>query len=217
MGTANGEASREADCGTMTERTPMSSTAGSTDPAYTVRPDLDPDGLDATAKDQAFDQKLRLQLAIFEVTRDAGGKGLSEIQEMLLAAFARHGVEPPPGTWVESVASSAFYGEPYIVDLPAAVAADEMVPAPNDEVRERLASQRQLQQEKLPAGIFPSRADWNIPGNEVSRGSTHTLSLTRQEGGTVLVVAALVAAAVVAVVAVRAGTGRRPTGSGPRS
>ncbi|MBX7445075.1 MULTISPECIES: hypothetical protein [unclassified Arthrobacter] len=195
----------------------MSSTAGSTDPASAVPAHLSSDGLDPSAKDHAFDEKLRLQLAIFEVTRDAGGKGLSEIREMLLAAFARHGVEPPPGTWVESVASSAFYGEPYIVDFPAAVAADEMVPAPNDEVRERLASQRQLQQEKLPAGIFPSRADWNIPGNEVSRGSTRTLSLTRQEGGTVLVVAALVAAAVVAVVAVRAGTGRRPTGSGPRS
>ncbi|MGX5715380.1 hypothetical protein [Arthrobacter sp. MAHUQ-56] len=196
----------------------MSSTAGSTDPAYAVPADLDPDGLDPSAKDPAFDEKLRLQLAIFEVTRDADGRGLGEIRDMLLAAFSRHGVQPPPGTWVESVASSAFYGEPYIVDLSAAVAADAIMPAPNDEVRERLASHRQLQQEKLPAGIFPAPEDWNLPGSEVRRGSTRTLSpLTRQEGGTVLVVAALVAAAVVAVVAVRAGTGRRPTGSGPRS
>lgn len=187
----------------------MSSTAGSTDPAYAVPADLDTDGLDPSAKDPAFDEKLRLQLAIFEVTRDADGRGLGEIRDMLLAAFSRHGVQPPPGTWVESVASSAFYGEPYIVDLSAAVAADAIMPAPNDEVRERLASHRQLQQEKLPAGIFPAPEDWNLPGSETGRGSTRALPMARWESGTVLAVAALVAAAVVAVVAVRAGTGRR--------
>ncbi|MHC6592258.1 hypothetical protein [Arthrobacter sp. C152] len=168
-------------------------------------------GSTSGSTDQVMDEKVRLQLAIFEVTRDAGGRGLGEIREMLLAAFARHGVEPPPGTWVESVASSAFYGEPYIVDLSAAVAADAITPAPDGEVRERLASRRRLQQEKLPPGIFPSPAEWNIPGG-TARGSTRTLSLTRREAGMVLAVAALVAAAVVAVVAARAARPRARAG-----
>lgn len=166
---------------------------------------------DPSATDPMADEKVRLQLAIFEVTRDADGKNLDEIQELLRAAFARHRVETPPGTWLESVASSAFYGEPYIVDLSAAVIADTIVPAPNDELRERLASRRRLQQEKLPAGIFPSQDEWNIPRNEVTGGSTstRTLSMTRWESGAVLALAALAVAAVAAVVAIRAGTGRR--------
>ncbi|NUS35765.1 MAG: hypothetical protein HOQ04_04780 [Pseudarthrobacter sp.] len=194
----------------------MSTDAGSLNQASGERLDMDPAQLDPGATDPAADEKVRLQLAIFEVTRDADGKGLGEIRDMLLAAFARHAVQPPPGTWVESVASSAFYGEPYIVDLSAAVAADAIVPAPNGEVRERLASHRQLQQEKLPAGIFPAPADWNLPGSEASRGSTRILSLARWEGGTVLAVAAVVTAVVVAVLAVR--ISRRPAaGSGSYS
>ena len=172
-------------------------------------------GSTSGSRDRAWDDKVRLQLAIFEVTGDAGGKSLGEIRELLLAAFARQGVEPPPGTWVESVASSAFYGEPYIVDLSAAVAADAIVPAPNEELRERLASRRKLQQEELPAGIFPSRAEWNIPGSAPTGGSSRTLSLTRREGGMALAVAALVATAVVAFVAAR--VSRRPAGPVDRS
>ncbi|MDQ0768168.1 hypothetical protein QF031_000917 [Pseudarthrobacter defluvii] len=166
---------------------------------------------DPSVADPMADEKVRLQLAIFEVTRDADGRSLSEIQEMLRAAFARRGVETPPGTWLESVASSAFYGEPYIVNLPAAVIADTIVPAPKQEVRERLAAHRELQQEKLPAGIFPSEDEWNIPGTEATGGSTRTLSLPRWESGAVLALAALAAVAVAAVVAIRAGAGGRRT------
>ena len=185
----------------------MSTNPGSTNQAGGGHVAVDATRKDPSANDPMADEKVRLQLAIFEVTRDADGQGMGEIREMLRAAFARHGVETPPATWVESVASSAFYGEPYIVDLPAAVLADSIIPAPNEEVRERLAAQRQLQQEKLPAEIFPAPADWNIPGSEAAAGgSTRTLSLTRWEGGAVLALAALAA---VAVVAVRLGTGRR--------
>ncbi|MDJ0455984.1 hypothetical protein PUN71_002045 [Arthrobacter sp. NQ7] len=160
------------------------------------------------SSDPAADEKVRLQLAIFDVTREADGRSLAEIREMLLAAFARYEVEPPPATWVESVASSAFYGEPYIVDLSAAVAADALAPAPDGDVRERLAARRELQQEKLPADIFPAPSEWNVPVTEAADGSTRTVSLTKWDSGVVLAVAAL-AAAVVAVIAVRAGTSRR--------
>ena len=162
--------------------------------------------------DPAADEKVRLQLAIFDVTREADGKSMAEIREMLHTAFSRHGVAAPPATWVESVASSAFYGEPYIVDLSAAVTADAMVPAPDDGVRETLAARRELQQEKLPADIFPSPSEWNIPAADATGGSTGTASLTKWDGGLVLAVAALVATAVVAVIAAR--VSRRPTGSG---
>lgn len=199
----------------MTEGIPMSTNPGSTDHAGGEPAGMDPALQAPGAGDPMADGKVRLQLAIFDVTRDAGGKSLSEIQEMLLAAFSRHGVEPPPGTWVESVASSAFYGEPYIVDISAAVAADAMVPAPNEDVRERLAARRGLQQEKLPAGILPAPDEWNIPANEVTGGSASPAalqSLTGWKSGAILGLAALAAAAVVAVVAVRAGTGRTGTG-----
>ncbi|KRE92000.1 hypothetical protein [Arthrobacter sp. Soil764] len=193
----------------------MSSNPGTRNQAGREPLDVDPTGEDPSAKDPMADEKVQLQLAIFEVTREAEGKSLDEIREMLLAAFSRHGVEPPPGTWVESVASSAYYGEPYLVDLSAAVAADAVVPAPNDEVRERLASARELQQEQLPAGIFPAPDEWNIPAGESAGGSTRTASLTsltRWEGGAVLALAALAVAAVLAVVAVRTGAGRAGTG-----
>lgn len=174
---------------------------------------VDPAQQDPAATDPMADEKVRLQLAIFEVTREADGRSIGDIRGMLRDAFARHGVEAPPATWVESVASSAFYGEPYIVDLEAAVAADQIVPAPNEEVRERLASQRRLQQEKLPAAIFPTQAEWNIPGSEAAGGSTRALSLPRWESGPVRALAALAVVAVIAVVAVRVGSGRRPVRS----
>lgn len=128
----------------------------------------DPAVLDPDAQDPDAEEKLRLQLAIFDVSRDAGGRGLQEIREMLLSAFAARGVAAPPATWVESVASSAFYGEPYIIDYPTAIAADDLEPAPNPEVRERLAARRELREVQLPPGIFPSQEEWNIPANEVT-------------------------------------------------
>ena len=185
---------------------PVAVTPDAQGPAARDVPELDP-----SATDPMADEKVRLQLAIFDVSRDAENRNLAEIRDMLLSAFAARGVAPPPGTWVESVASSAFYGEPYIIDYPTAIAADNLEPAPNPEVRERLAARRELREVQLPAGIFPSQDEWNIPANEVTGGSTRTQSITRWDSGAVLALAAMAAVAIAAVVAVRAGTGRRHT------
>lgn len=171
----------------------------------------DPVEQDPSAKDPAADEKVQLQLAIFEVTQDARGKSLGEIRQMLLAAFSRRGVEPPTGIWLDSVASAAFYGEPYIVDLPAALAADGVVPAPNEKVRSRLASRRRLRQQRLPAGIFPSPAEWDVTDNEVTGSSPDRAErgfpgagAWREGGPAALAAAVLIAAAVVAVRSVSA-------------
>ena len=171
---------------------------------------IDPVEQDPSAKDPAADEKVQLQLAIFEVTPDARGKSLGEIRQMLLAAFSRRGVKPPPDTWLDSVASAASYGEPYIIDLPAALAADGAVPAPNEEVRRRLASRRRLRQQRLPAGIFPSPAEWVATDKEVTDGRpseavrAHPGAVTWRLGrtGTALAGAALLIAA--AILAIRA-------------
>src|SRR4051794_6445466 len=89
-------------------------------------------------------RNVRRQLAIFEVAKRARGKSMAEIRQMLRQAFARHRVPSPPEPWMESVASEASYGEPYIVDLPAAQAADSMVEAPDAQVHGSLAGRRQL-------------------------------------------------------------------------
>ncbi|GGH92772.1 hypothetical protein ACFFGR_06740 [Arthrobacter liuii] len=197
----------------------MSSNPGSRNQARREPLDVDPTGQDPAATDPAADEKLQLQLAIFEVTRDAEGKGLDEIRVLLLSEFSRRGIKAPPGTWVESVASSAFYGEPYIVDLPAAVAADAIVPAPNEEVRERLAARRELREEQLPPGIFPAPSDWELSPDEVTtvrqasprRGAFRALAPTPGASRGLLAVAALAAAILMAAAAVRAS--RRPAGS----
>ena len=132
---------------------------------------VDPTGQDPTVKDPAADVKLQLQLAIFEASKDSEGKSLAEILESLRSAFAARGVAEPPATWLESVASSAFYGEPYLLDFPTAIAADAVVPAPNQEVRNRLAARRELRAEELPPGIFPSGNDWDVPVIEAPAGA----------------------------------------------
>jgi hypothetical protein len=209
MGTATVWTSSQADGWTTTERIPMSSDPGSTNQANGEPLGADPSGQDPAAVDPGEDSKVQLQLAIFDVTRNAKGKNQDEIRDMLRTEFSRRGIASPPATWLDSVASSAYYGEPYIVDLPAAVAADALVPAPTEDVRQGLASRRRLRQEKLPPGIFPAPAEWNIPANEVTGGSARTVSLPGRKGAAALALAALAAAAVVAVVAIRAGTGRR--------
>lgn len=169
----------------------------------------DPTGQDPSASDPGADAKLQLQLAIFEVTRDAQGKSLEEILASLRAAFAAHGVDAPPNAWLESMASSAFYGEPYIIDFPAAIAADDAVPAPNKNARERLAYRRELRQEKLPAGTFPSPAEWEVPASAITHprrsGHVHTVAVSRTPSGTrtVLVAVAAVMAVLIVIRAVR--------------
>ena len=156
--------------GNVDRKDPMSSETGSTNANSEAVPGTsqDPAVLDPDAQDPDAEEKLRLQLAIFDVSRDAGGRSLEEIRDMLLAAFAARGVAAPPATWVESVASSAFYGEPYIIDYPTAIAADNLEPAPNPEVRERLAARRELREVQLPPGIFPDASEWELSPREVT-------------------------------------------------
>ncbi len=188
----------------------MSSNPGKAGRANPEPLNPDPTGQDPSATDPGADAKLQLQLAIFDVTKDAQGKSLDEIQESLRSAFAARGVEAPPGTWLESVASSAFYGEPYIIDFPAAIAADDAMPAPNKNVRKRLAFRRQLRQEKLPAGTFPPPAEWEVPANEITHPGTadHRVTVSRTTGGSRIVLVAI-GLAMVALVAIRAA--RRPS------
>jgi len=188
----------------------MSTTASSRKPARTEPLSADPTGQDPDAIDPMVNEKLQLQLAIFEVTPDARGKSLDEIQAMLRAALAARGVECPPGTWLESVASSAFHGEPYIVDLPAAVAADNTMPAPNGDVRRRLSLRRRLRQEKLPAGIFPSPTDWDIPAHHATNANAHdthhswrSRAMIRSKGPGAMLAAVLIGLAVLAAQALR--------------
>jgi len=115
-------------------------------------------------RDLEADARVGLQTSIFEATRGAKGLPLEEILQRLRAAFATRGVKAPPLTWLEAVASSAVYGEPYIIGFPSAIAADELVPAPNKEVRERIEDRRELHAEAPPSGTFPNPAEWNLPG-----------------------------------------------------
>ncbi|BCW76646.1 hypothetical protein [Arthrobacter sp. NicSoilB11] len=194
----------------------MSSDPGRTNYAGGEPLDVDPTGqdpavVDPEAHDPDGDAKLKLQLAIFDVTRrGATGKSLEEIREMLLTAFTARDVAPPPFTWVESVASSAFYGEPYIIDYPTAIAADDLEAAPDETVRERLAARRKLRETQLPQGILPAPSEWHIPANEVTGGRTRQATMAGRNGAAVLALVALAAGAVVAVVALR--LSRRPTG-----
>lgn len=181
-------------------------------------PTEDPTGQDPAAADPDAEVKLQLQLAIFEVSKDSKGKSLSEIVENLRTVFAAHGVQEPPITWLESVASSAFYGEPYIIDYPTAVAADEVLPAPNEEVRNRLASRRELRTEELPPGIFPSASDWKVPDIGARGGAAPDEVSPRATRGAVIlgVIGAVIAATFVAVRSARASR-RRGTSLPARS
>ncbi|WP_400158670.1 hypothetical protein [Arthrobacter sp. BPSS-3] len=176
-------------------------------------PAEDPTGQDPAATDPDAEAKLQLQLAIFEVSKDSKGRSLDEIITRLRAAFADHGVDEPPFTWLESVASSAYYGEPYIIDFPTALAADDAVSAPNEQVRERLETRRELREEKLPPGIFPSASDWNVP--EVARrglkAPAKASATAPRTSILVAIVGCVVVAAAAAVLTARASRRRRTT------
>ena len=86
----------------------MSSNPDGTNQAGGEPLDVDPTGQDPAAVDPGEDWKMQLQLAIFDVTPNAVGKNEDEIRDMLLAEFRRRGIHSPPGTWLDSVASSAF-------------------------------------------------------------------------------------------------------------
>lgn len=146
----------------------MSSSHGNVNPANVKPLDPDPAGRDPSAEDPGGRQKALLQSVIFEVARETEGRSLADIRDMLQSGFARAGVAAPTNAWLDSVASAAFYGEPYIIDLPAALAADAAVAAPTAGLRERLATRRELRKEKLPAGIFPPASAWELADSEVT-------------------------------------------------
>ncbi|WP_457946005.1 hypothetical protein ACTAQI_11595 [Pseudarthrobacter sp. alpha12b] len=193
----------------------MSTSPGSGNPPDATPLNPDPTGQDPSAKDPAAGEKAQLQAAIFEVTRAAAGRSLHDIREMLQAEFSRRGVTAPTTMWLDSVASAAFHGEPYIVDFPAALAADAAVPAPNDGVRKRLASRRELREEKLPAGTFPPASAWELDSSDVRGGAPEPRPDPRGVLGNtravrqLLAMAASGAAALLAVAAVWAARNKR--------
>lgn len=159
----------------------MSTSPGNANPPAQAL-NRDPTGQDPGAKDTTADEKALLQAAIFEVTRKADGSSLPGIKDRLQTEFARRGVQAPTPMWLDAVASAAFHGEPYIIDLPAALAAEAAVPAPNQEIRERLAARRELREEQLPPGIFPPASAWELDDNDVTREDPET---GRQDSRTV--------------------------------
>lgn len=98
------------------------------------------------------------QLAIFDVVRRARGKTLSEVKAMLTNAFAERGLSRQPEPWLDAVAAEASYGKPYIVDLPAAVAADSITSAPDRLVEARLGERRLLRESIPGTGSGPGSA-----------------------------------------------------------
>ncbi|MCX6500503.1 MAG: hypothetical protein NTU93_17165 [Arthrobacter sp.] len=88
-------------------------------------------------------------MAIFDVVKRAPGKSLAEIKAMLSQAFAERGLTRQPGTWLDAVASDAAFGKTYIVDLPAAVAADSIETAPDPQIEAALRERRILRSERI--------------------------------------------------------------------
>ena len=197
----------------------MSTSPGSGDPSDATPLNPDPTGQDPSATDPAAGEKAQLQAAIFQVARAAAGRSLHEIRELLQAEFSSRGVKAPTTIWLDSVASAAFHGEPYLIDLPAALAAEAAVPAPNDGVRKRLAGRRELRQDKLPVGTFPPASAWELDSGDVTGGTPEprpdpraVLGNTRAVRQLLAVAASGVAAllAVAAVWAARNARHRRP-------
>jgi hypothetical protein len=89
------------------------------------------------------------QLAIFDVVKRAPGKSLSEIKAMLSKAFAERGLTRQPRPWLDAVASDAALGKTYIVDLPAAVAADSIETVPDPHLEAALRERRTLRSESI--------------------------------------------------------------------
>jgi hypothetical protein len=128
------------------------------------------------------------QLAIFDVVKRAPGKTLSEVKAMLTT---ERGLSRQPEPWLDAVAAEASYGKPYLVDLPAAVAADSITAAP-DRLVEVALGERRVLRESRPVTASGNGGAASIPGT----ADTSWRTLLRLSG------AAL--AAVLATAAVRA-------------
>jgi len=106
----------------------------------------------------ANSDNVQRQLAIFDVVRRARGKTSTEIKRMLAKAFAERGLAKQPGPWMDAVASEAAYGKTYIVDLPAAVAAESITTAPDPHVAETLRERGVLRSESSADNQYESPA-----------------------------------------------------------
>jgi hypothetical protein len=154
------------------------------------------------------------QLAIFDVVRRAPGKTLAEIKAMLAKAFAERGLPRQPAVWLDAVASEAAYGKSYIVDLPAAVAADSITSAPDPNVESILRKRRSLRAESSPDNQESGHATSATEG-ENNDGGSRPRSVPGIPPLTLLGFAAAAAAIALAAVAARAAL--RRSGSTGRS
>jgi hypothetical protein len=146
------------------------------------------------------------QLVIFNIVRRARGRSMAEIQQMLRDAFARRRLPIPSGTWLDAVATEAAYGKPYLVDLPSAVAADNIMTAPDPEVEEDLQRRRRLRASETSPSQQPGRTGNAAPR---SRASAATRRLNSATARLTVATAIALALAIAATASVRAVNKRR--------
>ncbi|MGO4493357.1 hypothetical protein AB4Y86_14870 [Arthrobacter sp. 2YAF22_2] len=147
------------------------------------------------------------QLAIFDVVKQAPGKSLSEIKAMLSKAFAERGLSRQPGPWLDAVASDAAFGKTYIVDLPAAVAADSIETVPDQHLEAALQERRILRSESITEAQkyegLPPAGDQDQSGGKAARPAWTSDTARRQQ------LALFAGALALALAAVALGTVRR--------
>jgi len=95
------------------------------------------------------------------------------------------------------------------------------VPAPNQEVRDRLAGRRELRADKLPPGLFPSTDDWAVTVIEAPAGGPEAVKpavISRRATGIAvgLVFVGVVGAAIVVQSARASNRHRTPLRANPR-
>lgn len=147
-------------------------------------------------------RNVQRQLAIFDVVRHARGKSMAEIKQLLREAFGRRRLTIPSDSWLDAVATEAAYGKPYLVDLPAAVAADSVMEAPDPTVEETLRLRRQLRaSEAGMAAAFRRSAGAGKPAGRTA-GSDGGAASGTNNIGTVRRIATVAIAATLAITAI---------------
>lgn len=149
------------------------------------------------------------QLAIFDVVKRAPGKSLSEIKGMLAKAFAERGLTRQPGPWLDAVASDASLGKTYIVDLPAAVAADSIETVPDPKLEAALSERRILRSESITGGQESDTAMQTGKDGPTNGEAAHLVRRADNSRRRQLALFAGASALVLAAVAVAVGTARR--------
>jgi hypothetical protein len=146
------------------------------------------------------------QLAIFNIVKRAQGRSMAEIQQMLRDAFARRRLSIPSGTWLDAVATEASYGKPYLVDLPSAVAADNIMAAPDPQVEEDLQLRRRLRASETSPSQRPGRTGNAAPRSRVAAATRRLNNATARR---TVATAVTLALAIAATAIVRAKLKRR--------